>query len=801
MTRRARAVGCFMLLIALALASALLWLHRRPLPRIEGRLKVDGTHGSIEIVRDRWGVPHIFAGNDEDGYFGLGFAAAQDRLFQLELLRDVGQGRLAELFGRDVLEVDRLFRTVDFHGIAARRLGQARPEVRAAFAAYARGINTAVAQGYARRPIELTLLGRDFAPVRGDDFVGVLSYLVWTLQLSWRFDPLYEDLVARIGPERAAALFPLSGQPGAAVFAREDLGAPRAALFDLSPSAHDLLARLPRLAASNAWAVAPQRSAGGHALLANDPHLDIGLPATWYYAHIKTPTQDVAGATIPGLPLVVIGHNETVAWGLTNLMLDSGDFFVERTRGEPASEVLNRGRWVPIGSRQQTLYVKGAPPETLTIRNTPHGPLVSALVPGRKEALAFQWSFASADHTNDFDAVFDLNRAEDFSSFRAAVGRMGGIAQNIVYADRAGHIGLVASGAIPLRVGQPDGRRFRRGWDGSEEWDGFVPFEDQPSVLDPPEGWLAAANNPTFDSNAPPYISSFWEPPDRFVRIREFLAEHSQVTPDDMRTLQRDVALVSARTLVPLIQQAYAERAPADTGTRAALAMLGDWDQRMLAESAPAAVFAVFYKHLFHGVFDDEFGSALAEEYRAEANLSSVMLEQVMPHADSPWFDRVDTPAVEGRAEIVRGAFERAVAELSQRLGADAAGWRWGRMHTLELIHPLGRVRLLAPYFNLGPVAMPGHALTVFKEEGLDADYKIHMGPSLRQVIDLADTSHAQMALPGGQSGVPASRHYGDLFKLWRAGEYFPLLTAREDVDANAEGRLLLTPIEEAPKQ
>jgi penicillin amidase len=794
MTRRSRTIlGALLLLAALALGS-LAWLHFRALPRTSGRTVVNGIGAPVEIVRDRWGVPHIFAASDDDGYFGLGFAVAQDRLFQLELLRHVGQGRLAELFGRDVLDVDRLFRTVDFRGIAARRLGRARPEVQSALAAYARGINTAVASGCAGKPVELTLLGRDFVPAKDDDFVGVLSYLVWTLQLSWRADPLYEKLVARVGPERAAGLFPSAGPAGTAVFGREALTAPRASLFDLSPAGRDLLERLPRLCASNTWTVSPERSATGHALLANDPHLDIGLPSTWYHVHMKTPTLELAGATIPGLPFVVIGHNEAVAWGLTNLMLDSGDFFVERTRGEPAAEVLYRGEWVKLGSREETLKVKGAAPVALTVRTTPHGPLVSELLPGQTEALSFLWSYAAAEDANDFDAFFDLDRARDFESFRAAVGRMGGVAQNISYADRAGHIGLIASGAVPRRLGQTDGRRFRRGWDGSEEWDDFVPPDRHSFILDPRQGWLAAANNPTFDAGGPYYVSSYWDPSDRFLRICKFLRERPRVSLDDMRALQQDVVLHSARPLVALILEAYSGDVPDDERLRTARRLLSRWDGRMEVNSAQAALFATFYRHLFHEVFDDELGSALADESYATGLLHAVMLDQVLPHADSPWFDRVDTPAREDRTTIVRRAFAAAIAELTRVLGSDPAGWFWGRVHRLELTHPLGRVRVLAPYFNLGPVPMPGHALTVFKEEARGTDGRIVMGPSLRHVVDLGDLAHAEAVLPGGQSGVPASRHYGDLFPMWRQGAYHPLLTDRGEIDAASEARLILEP-------
>ncbi len=794
----ARAVTAVVLVLVVVLALALLWFHRRALPILDGELAVASLNGPVVIVRDRWSVPHISAEKDEDVYFGLGYAVAQDRLFQLELLRHVGQGRLAELFGTEVAEIDRLFRTLDFQGIGRRRLARARPEVRAAFEAYARGVNTAAEAGRGRRPIEFALLRREFAPVRAEDFVGVLSYLIWSLQLDWQFDPLHRDLVARVGPQRANELFPLDAAVGPAVFPALASTPQRSTLFDLAPAARAFLSRLPRLAASNTWAIAPARSATGHAILANDPHLDVGLPSTWYQAHLQAPGLDVIGATIPGLPFVVIGHNRKIAWGLTNLMLDSGDFFIEKLRPGPPMQVMSQGTWIDVGLRSETIRVQGNAPTNLRVVSTPHGPVVDHLLEGQHEVLAFRWSYAVAEHTNDMDAFYDLNRASDWAGFRRAVGQMGGVAQNISYADRAGHIGLQASGAIPRRTGTADGRGFRTGWDGSQEWDGFVPFSENPAILDPAEGFVVAANHPTFTPPAPFYISSYWEPPDRAERIREFLAAATSLTMDDMRALQNDVVVVSAREDVLLIRAAFAERAFEDERVHAALQLLKGWDGRMEVSSPAAALFAAYYRRLFHEIFDDELGESLAEGYRARANVSAVMIRIAMRDPETRWFDRTDTQEVEDRLAIVRRAFAGGVADLAERWGQEPGAWRWGRMHTLTLSHPLGEVAILAPYFNLGPHPVPGHALTVFKEESSDRDFSVYMGPSLRQITDLGDLAHGLSVLPGGQSGIRASRHYGDLFGLWRAGEYHPLLMERVDIEAAAEGHLVLTLIKEA---
>ncbi len=761
---------------------------------------VAGIDGRVEIVRDRRGVPHIFAASDSDAYFGLGFAVAQDRLFQLDLLRHLGQGRLAEMFGADLIKVDRLFRTLDLQGIGVRRLARARPEVRSAFEAYARGINAACASRPGRLPLEFVLTGQDFAPVRPDDFVGVLGYMVWSLQISWDFDPLYEDLVARVGEERAATLFPFTAGPDAAVFPAPAGPRPRASLFDLGPSERAFLERLPSFGASNTWAVAPSRSATGHALLANDPHLDLGLPPTWYLAHLSTPHQDVAGATIPGLPFVVIGRNRDVAWGLTNLMLDSGDFFLEKTRPGPPAQVLHKNAWGDLTARVETLNVKGAPPVSLTVLSTPHGPLVSELVPGHQEALSFSWSYALAEHANDFDAVYDLDRARSWTDFRAALGQMGGIAQNVSYADQAGHIGLLATGAIPRRAGRPDGTRFRQGWDGSQEWRGFFTFEENPWLLDPPEGVVAAANNPTFAPPARYYVSSLWEPQDRIRRIRELLAARPKLGVDDMRAMQADVLAVSGRTWSRLVQESFAAPPVLDGSARAALDLVSRWDGTMGVESPAAALIAVSRVRLFHETFDDELGRPLADAFSAKANVASTMLEAVLADPQSAWFDRTDTPEREDRAAIVRRSFLAAVEDLRRRLGGEPREWGWGRVHTLTLGHPLGQVSWLAPYFNLGPYPMPGHALTVFKEESHD-DFRIYMGPSLRQIVDLSDPGHSLIVIPGGESGLPASAHYGDQLELLRDGEYHTLGLDRAQIEEGAEGTLVLEPADGAPQK
>jgi penicillin amidase len=772
-----------------------LWIARRALPAEAGSIEVKGLHESVEIVRDRWGVPHIFAKEDDDAYFALGWATAQDRLFQMEMNRRLAQGRLSEVFGARTLALDRLFRTMDFAGGGRKILARARPEALRATEAYARGVNAYVRTLGRRLPPEFALLGIGVDEARPEDLAGILGFMAWRLNLSWAFDPLYERLVAKVGEDRAAELFPYNSGGTPSVYPATAVARPpRLTLFDLSPEETALASFGPSLRASNNWVVGPRKSATGRPILCNDPHMAHGLPGVWYEAHLKTPTQDVIGVTIPGFPLVVIGHNRQIAWGMTNLMVDGADFFLEKLDSEGGDRVLSRGEWVPLEKRTETIRVRGGRPVTFEVRSTPHGPLVSDLLPRETRALSYEWNYAAASQACEIDGFYALDRARDWSEFRAALSRFGSIAQNVVYADVKGHIGLQAAGAIPRLTGRREGTRFRIGWDGSEDWDGFVPFEELPSVLDPPQAWLASANNPTLPAPAPYYISSQWEPVDRIRRIGELIRGKAKLSVEDMERIQQDTTVVSAREIAPLVIAAFASQPPRDDAVRAAIELLRSWDGDMRADSPAAALFAVFYRRLFDETFADELGKRLAHAYRAQANVWTIMLRAAL-EGHPGWFDRADTPGVEGRDDILRVSFEKTVDELGRTLGGDPGTWTWGRIHTLEFQHPLGRgSQILGFYFDRGPFPVPGHNESVNKMEFGEEGFAVTLGPSMRQITDFSDLDHSLAVLPGGESGIPASPHYADLMALWLAGRYHPLLMDREKIDEAVEGLLVLNP-------
>ena len=780
MLKRWLFIAVLLLIGAGAVLAGVAWyLHRRALPDYAETVNVRGPGAAVEILRDRWGVPHIFARSLEDAAFAYGWAAAQDRLFQIELLRRLTQGRLAELVGKDALDLDKLHRTMDFHGQGRRMYLAADSRIQRLMITYAQGVNAYVEHLKGRLPPEFTLLGVDFAPLASDDMTGIIGYMAFGLMDSWKIEAKFEQLAAKVGPERFARLFP--DARGATTPAYPGASLPRP---ELMVAAAEAMARLGLPApggASNNWAVAPAKSASGHALLANDPHLQLGLPATWHEVHIVTPQLEVAGVTIPGFPFVTIGHNRDIAWGLTNLMVDSGDFFLERINPSDPGQVMHLGRWVPISERKETIRVKGGDPVTITIRSTPHGPLVQELVKGQKEALSFRWSFLNAPEANELDGFFAINMAKNWQEFRAGVKRMGGVAQNFAYADRGGNIGVQAGGLVPLRKGVTTGMRYRAGWDGSQEWSGYVPFERMPNSFNPRQGWLATANTSPSGRPAPFYLSSTFEPRDRLLRIQEVLRGKDKLSQQDLRALQTDRVWITAREMLPRIKAAF-RSPPATPQEREALALLERWDGTMAPESPAATVFAAFFEALYVEIFSDEFGPELVKSLREQTNTYTNFV-QVVLDGGTEWLDRVDTPAKEGWPEIIRAAFGKAVARLAKDLGGAPGEWSWGRVHTFEAAHPLGRVRWLAPYFNRGPFPMAGHSHTVGKQQFLPGTFLVNWGASMRQVTDFADLNSAVSVLPGGQSGIPASPFYADQLQLWLSGDHHPFPMDRATIE------------------
>jgi penicillin amidase len=779
LTRLARRAGAVLLAAALAAGIAAAALVLSTFPRRSGSLRVRGLRAAVSIATDAHGVPAIRAQSIDDAMFGIGWAHARDRLWQMEFERRVGAGRLAEILGEGAVPADTFLRTVGFRRAAESALRASPPEVRRLLEAYAAGVNAFLAADRAR-PVELRMLLRG-VPV--EPWTPADS-IAWGKLMEWDLSRNAEDEIRRarvaeaLGPERANELLPVNAAEPTILTAED--WAPRSSAGPRSASRLPPAAPWRSLAAefallgplglgggegvgSNSWVVSGARTESGFPLLANDPHLKLRMPPVWYLASIEAPGLAVTGATLPGIPFVLIGHNARIAWGATSLEPDVQDLFVEKTDPARPGLYFHRGEWKPFSSRIERIRVRGGPEVSLTVRESVHGPLIGAAMAGAllvAPEVALRWTGLDPDDRTA-EAFWALDRASTWTEFLSGVSLVHCAAQNFVYADLDGHIGYTSSGAMPVRP-RADGRMPVPGT-GEDDWTGYVPFEDLPRVEDPARGFLVTANNRATPRE--PYAFGLsWAPPYRAARIAELLAAKPKLTAEDSRRIQSDVVSLLARDLLPLL----ADTRPRDEASKQALELLRGWNGEMAASSAAAAVYAAWYVELAR-MPDDEL-----EGLPQRPTHGAFLLESL--RTDSPWCDDPRTPPRETCADFKSASLSRAAAFLRGRLGPDPSRWSWGALHRLRIAHDaFDTVPILHRVFDL-EAARGGDGATVnvggFSQ---DASFRMSEGSSFRQVLDLSPQGTPRYALPGGQSGNVFDRRYRDLFPLWERGELFEM--------------------------
>ena len=760
-----------------ALAAA--WLIRGTFPRMRGTVRVAGHAAPVRIETDSRGVPTIRARSVDDAMYGLGYAHARDRLWQMEFQRRLGSGRLAEILGAELVPADRFLRTVGFRRAAEASWPTLSASARRALEAYAAGVNAFVAADRAR-PIEFRILR-----VSPETWTPV-DTLVWGKMMAWDLAGNARDEIRRarfveaVGAERASQLMPLAGSAPTILTAGEwpELSTRNASAARARPSpvpwgplaaAFDSVEALGLAAGedlgSNSWVLGGSRTASGKPILANDPHLGLRTPSVWYLASIDAPGLRATGATLPGVPGIVIGHNDRIAWGITSLEPDVQDLFVEEVDPKDPSRYRHRGEWRRFDARRETIRVRGAADVVLTVRGSVHGPVVTDALEGAGRlgsAVALAWTGLD-DGGGTVEAFFALEAARDWNGFLAAARRIQAPAQNLLYADVDGHIGYTASGAMPVRP-RADGLLPVPGT-GEDDWAGRIAGDELPFALDPPRGFVVTANNRVVASEPYPFGLT-WAEPYRAARITEMLEARGRLTPDDVATVQLDRVSLRARELLPLL----ADTVPADPASRAALARLAAWNGDMAPDSVPAAIYAAWFDELAK-MPEDELAGVRRGATRARFVLDALR--------DRPeWCDDVRTPAVETCAEFKTAALSRATAKLARRLGPDRSAWRWERLHRAVLPHDVfHEVAVLRRVFDL-EVGQGGDGMTVnVGSVAQDGSFEMRDGPSYRQIVDLGALPHSLYVHTTGQSGNVFDRRYRDLLPEWRAGRYFEIGT------------------------
>jgi penicillin G amidase len=783
----ARRVAAVLLLLGLAAAVGFGVYRQRVLPRTDGSIALAGLHGEVRIERDAQGIPTIRAGSIEDAAFGLGFVHAQDRLWQLETHRRIGSGRLAEAFGPAALDSDRFLRALGVKRAANAQWAKTTGAVRAGLEAYAAGVNAFIGQELRARPPEFVVLGLQPEPWTPPDSMAWAIMMAWDLGGNWTTELQRMRLSLRMPVARIDELIP--PYPGDKPLAVADYAALyRELKIDGKLGAQALLAA-PESGiegvGSNNWVIAGAHTTTGKPLLANDPHLKLSAPALWHFARIEAPGLKVAGATMPGLPTVVLGQNEHIAWGFTNTGPDVQDLYLERIKPDDAAQYQTPDGWARFETAAETIKVKGQPDVTISVRSTRHGPVisdagVSAGLTGPADrpayALAMRWT-ALDPEPGSFDASLAMNRARSVAEFVAASASHVAPMQNMVVADREGHIGFVAAGRVPLRKPENDlkGQVPAPGWDARYDWAGFVPADATPRELDPSRGWIATANQRIHAPDYPYYLTNEWVLPYRMQRIEQLLAARPRHSIDDLRDMQADVLSLATQRLLPFIRRAKSAHPLAE----AAQQQLAAFDGTMAADRAAPLIVWAWARQLAQGLFADKMGPAL---WAASARGYRDALEGVLERDDAWWCDDKSTPAGETCAMQIDAAFTRALDELQAAQGADVSAWQWGRAHVARSEHrPFSRVRWLAHWFELrAPVG--GDTYTVNASRvGLKPDattgelYLDEHGPSLRALYDLGDPAQSRFMHSTGQSGIVFSPLYRSFVERWATVEYVPV--------------------------
>jgi penicillin amidase len=770
--------------IAAAGIGGWLWL-RTSLPQTDGTVEMPDIRSAVDIMRDADGIPHIFAANAADAYLALGYVHAQDRLWQMETMRRMGAGRLSEIFGAATLGIDRYSRTFGLYRLAEAQVARLPADERALLDAYARGVNAYLDTHRGALPPEFVLLRHEPEPWRPADSLVWAKIMAMQLSRNWQTELLRWRMSRRLTAEQIRQLWP--GDDRDAPITLSDRV--RAAALPLDRFAGAIPPDFTSADASNAWVVAGSRSPTGKPILANDPHLGFAAPILWYLAHLEAPGLSLTGATVPGVPLVILGHNGRVAWGMTTTGGDVEDLFLEDIDPSDPGRYLTPKGPKPFHIRKEEIRIKGRAPFVLDVRETRHGPVISDMIgDGESRAQAVAMSSASLRPEDDTPrALFLINRARDWASFLEGARHFDSPQQNLFFADTLGDIGLVAPARIPIRR-SGDGLAPVSGTDGKHDWTGFIPFDDLPRTHNPAAGLIVNANNRLVGPPYPYDITHDWDTSWRAIRIEETLAKETKHGVADAAALQMDILSTAARRLMPLLLTAE----PASPRAAAALDRMRKWDFRMRRDRPEPLIYAAWLHQLMRAIAADELGPTFEDYGRSRPGFVLAVLTR-----NRQWCDDVTTPKKENCADRILHALNAALDEIEKDQGSDIARWRWGTAHHADFIHRVfAQVPLLGRLAQLA-IETDGGNDTVNRglTSGTGSNPFVHShGAGLRAVYDLADLSRSRFIVATGQSGNPLSPHYGDMLTRWRDGGHVEIATDRNSALRRATAILTLVP-------
>ena len=812
-----RSVISGLLLLTLVLSSGSVTVpgkRNKPSPQYDGTVTLPGLTDSVTVFRDEKGMPHIYASCEHDLYMTTGYVTAQERLWQMDLVRRSAAGRLSEIFGKSFLQADIFTRCLKIYETSRDILRDEEPAILACLQAYADGVNAFISSAGKNLPLEFRVLSYRPEPWCIEDIASIIGLMGWNLDYRNLTAELFiQQLINVLGFEKASDLIPDWQASTGIVYPDLRLNDTLLSLTRSFVTSYGMVAELgiPSLTSSNNWAVSGSRSETGKPLLSNDMHLSLTSPGIWMQMHQVIPGElDVTGVIIPGEPFIVTGHNEKIAWGMTNLRVDAIDLYSETINPENSNQYLLNGQWREFANVTEIVRVKGGKNDTVNIRFTQRGPVISGFIDLDRISLKIKWlgfnylrglrdleemalsmRWTGFDKGDEIRSVYLLNRAAGWDDFREGLKTFRSLCQNSAYADTDGNIGMYAGGGIPLREGS--GIMIRDGTTDQYDWKGYVPFEEMPFILNPGNGTVSSANNRTVGDEYPYFVSHSYDLPYRINRIREMLDEKKILGTEDFKAMLADQHSDYARLVVPYILRLDGRRSELTSLELQALVAMREWDYDMDPSLAAPALFEFFRRYFMQNLLADELGGLYDQLWDIGGEY---YIYRILTGQPDSWVDNVTTTEQETLDDIVLKSFSDAVRSLTEEYGSDLFGWSWGKIHTLTLMHPMGSVRILQSLFKLNSPEYPvgGSDHTVCPYFTYKTDFKAVNGASMRYIYNTANWDESLCVIPGGNSGVPWSEFYLSQADAYVEDRFYKDHYTREAVLSSAKYTLILKP-------
>lgn len=785
------------ILICLSLLIGAGWLYIESLkPDYGGEKVLVHLENEVQVYYDGYGIPHIYGKTEEDAYRALGFVHAQDRLWQMELLRRVAPGRLSEVFGKELVETDKLFLSLGIDDAAAITLSQIDKDSRmlSLCQAYLDGVNQFVEKG--PTPVEFLLTGLQKEPFTMRDILNSVGYMGFSFAMAHKTDPLLTHIMDQLGEAYLADLEIGSDTNTTVIknYPPSRKGIPNSIPAMVTASLEKL--PIPQFVGSNSWVIAPGKTKNGKVILANDPHIGFAQPSVWYEAHISTPTYEKYGYHLAGVPFPLLGHDRNLAYGITMFENDDVDFYYEETNPQDSTQYKVPGGWMDYEYITRSIRVKDSDEVGFTYKKTRHGPVLNGIaeqLPGERPT-SMSWIYTKLDN-KVMDALFGICHAADIGTFQSALKDIHAPGLNIMYGDALGNIAWWATARLYQMPDSTNTKFILNGSTGREEPLGYLDFSQNPHAINPPWEYVYSANNQP-DSVAGMLYPGYYLPDTRARRIVQLLESRNDWDLEAVSGMITDITSsvnpAVVRNLAKLVDVSKLSDVQASE-----LDKLSAWKGDYPLGSIQATVFHRWVFFFLQNTFKDELGAEAFDQFLS-THFHKRLIAPMAQKDSSIWWDNIDTKRViETKRDIVNASFVQAMDLLKSDLGEDTANWTWGRVHTLEHGHPIGQVASLRPYLNVGPFPVHGTREVInnmaftYSEDG---HYKVNSGPSTRRIIDFSDIENSVSILPTGQSGNPLSKHYSDQAALYNKGGFRKMMMNKAEIEKTAESVLTLIP-------